>query len=156
MSLGRRRKRMRSDYSNKYGLLNKENEIGIFQDNTLQQNSNIQQNSTRNTPCVSVVTIKEDNLGNGLSNRGISMTGVLTENVDLEANKITTTFVKGNIKDNSKINVEGHLFIRNKLLVLFEKQGLSPTEKGYPCEILNLNKFNITLEKGSEIDYISY
>ena len=59
-------------------------------------------------------------------------------------------------KDNSKINVEGHLFIRNKLLVLFEKQGLSPTEKGYPCEISNLNKFNVKLEKGTEIANISY
>ena len=113
-SLGRHRKRMRSDYSNKYGLLNKENEIGCFQDNTLQQNSNIQ-NSTINKPYVSVVTIKEDNLGKGLNNRGISMAGILAEDVDLEPNRVTKAFIKGEVERDSKINVEGNWFIRNKL-----------------------------------------
>ena len=58
-SLGRRRKRMRSNYNNRF--LNKENKIGGYQDHILQQNSDIR--NSKNNPYVSVVTAKEDNLG---------------------------------------------------------------------------------------------
>ena len=60
------------------------------------------------------------------------------------------------MKTGLKIKVEGNLFVRNKLLVVFEKQGVSPTLNGYPCEISNLNKFNVKLEKGMNITNINY
>ena len=41
-------------------------------------------------------------------------------------------------------------------MVLFDKRGVCSTEKGYPCEISNLNKVNVKLEKGTEIANISY
>ena len=70
-----------------------------------------------------MVTTKEDNLGSESSNKYSSIAGGLIEDVDLEPNMVTKTFINGKIEKGSTINMEGNWFIRNKLLVLFEKQG---------------------------------
>ena len=158
-SLNRRKKRMTSNYNNKKRFLNRGNEIIGSQDNILRQNSDIQQEkriSNTTKPYICVVTTKESSLGKVSSNKGTALAGILAEDVDLEPNRVTKAFIKGEVERDSKINVEGNWFIRNKLLVLFENQGVSTTEKGYPCEISNLNKVNIKLEKGTQIANISY
>ena len=68
------------------------------------------------------------------SNKYSSIAGVLTEDVDLGPSMVTKTFINGTVEKGSKINVEGNWFIRNKLLVLFEKQGVAPTVKGTPVK----------------------
>ena len=113
---------MRSNYNNKNRFLNKENKIGSYQDHILQQNSDIR--NSKNKPYVSVVTAKEDNLGKESNNEYISIAGVLVENVDLEPNMVTKTFINGKVEKGSTINKEGNWFIRNKLLVLFENRVL--------------------------------
>ena len=105
---------------------------------------------------MNVITTKDDNLGRESRDKGIPMAGILVENVDLEPNMVTQSFINGKVEKGSTINIEGNWFIQNKLLIVFEKQGVAPTVSGYPCEISNLNRFNVKLEKGTEIANISY
>ena len=152
-SVDRRRYRMRKKCNNNV-FLNKETK-GLSDQNTIvQQNSEIR--NLINAPYVNVITTKDDNLGRESRDKGIPMAGVLVENVDLEPNMVTQTFINGKVEKGSTINIEGNWFIRNKLLIVFEKQAVAPTVSGYPCEISNLNRFNVKLGKGTEIANISY
>ena len=83
-SLGRRRRRMRVNYSNKNRFLNRDNKVAGYQDYIAQQNSDIPQGkkiSHKNKPYVSVVIAKEDNLGKESNNEYISIAGFLIEDV---------------------------------------------------------------------------
>ena len=145
-SLGRRRIRM---VNNKNAVLNKDRKVSDFR----CQNSNFPQFKR---PCVSVVTINSDKLEEASRGKYMSTGGFLSEDIELKPKEITKTFIYGEVPKMSKIKIEGNLFARSKLVVVFEKEGVSPTLGGYLCEISNLNGYSIQLAKNTEIANIRY
>ena len=100
-SLGRRRRRMRGHYSTKNRFLNRDRKVADYQDHIVQQNSDIPQGkkiSHKNKPYVSVITTKDDKVEGESNNGYISSAGVLVENVDLEPNMVTQTFINGKVE----------------------------------------------------------
>ena len=157
VSLERRRYRMRSSDSNEDRFLDMDRKVSEFKDHSLQQIS-----KDRHGPYIAVVTTnqnenKNKNKVSVLSeNNYISTGGFLTENVVLSPNKITKVFINGKIEQGSKINIQGNLSIQNKLLILLEKIDVIATENGYQCEISNLNNFDVTLSRGTNIANVQY